>query len=392
MICEPRDVLRSALVGRRVLVVDDDEILCEVMRGRLNSLGWTVETAKDGEAAIKLLAQAPPDLAIVDLNMPNVNGYELLRHIRQSPRTLDLPVIVCTSLNDPEAIEKAYRLGASSFFTKPINWPQFLHHAPFVMRNGETERALRLAQTEALAASRTKSAMFQVLSHELKTPLTALIGLTSVMEEKLKAMDGVPVPEQMEHVVEAAQRLNAVVSDIMLLSKALTGGDMRDFSEISIAELLDEGLAGLRAKAAKRNVRLLIRPQDDRFRLRGDVRLLLQAIGKLADNAIKSSPPGGVVELSAHVRKGGEIVISVKDEGVGLSAQKLKQCLQPFMQEDTGYARPAEGLGLGLPIAKAVCEAHGGELAIKTAAGQGLLAALVLPASLLAVPEGLKHV
>ena len=168
--------------------------------------------------------------------MPELDGFGLLQLLRQNPRTADLPVIVCTSHNDAEAIERAYRLGASSFVSKPINWPQFLHHAQFVMRNGETERALRAAKIEAQSASRTKSAMFQVLTHELKTPLTALIGLTSLIDRQLRGQCDPQVTQQMEHVVDASQRLNGIVSDIMLLAKAVAGealggaeGEMNSF-------------------------------------------------------------------------------------------------------------------------------------------------------------------
>ena len=116
--------------------------------------------------------------------------------------------------------------------------------------------------------------------------------------------------------------------------------------------------------------------------LEGSARSLERAISAVIDNAIKFSFDGGTVELWGHVRSNGSIILSVKDSGPGLSQQKLRECLQPFVQENMSYSRPADGLGLGLPIAKAICEAHGGELAIQTSPGTGLLAAIVLPASL----------
>ena len=372
----------SSNARRRVLVVDDDEILRDVMTQQLAALGWDVLLAENGEVALKVLEAESVDLAIVDISMPELDGFELLGLLRQNPRTLDLPVIVCTSHNDPEAIDRAYRLGASSYVSKPINWKQFVHHVQFVMRNGETERALRAAEAEALAASRTKSAMFQVLSHELKTPLTALIGLTAVIDTKLRGHCEPEVSQQLEHVVEASQRLNLLVSDIMLLAKAMTGHQTQQFEAAGLDQILDDGLAGLKAKAAARKIKLLARPMERDIYLLCDLRLMCQAVYKLVDNAIRFSREGGTVELWGHVLASGSIIISVKDEGPGLAPQKLRECLQPFMQENIGYSRPAEGLGLGLPIAKAICEAHGGELVIQTAAGHGLLAAIVLPASL----------
>jgi signal transduction histidine kinase len=105
-------------------------------------------------------------------------------------------------------------------------------------------------------------------------------------------------------------------------------------------------------------------------------------MAKLIDNAIRFSPSGETVEIWGQVKNNGEVILSVKDSGPGLSAQKARECLQPFVQANMSYARPAEGLGLGLPIAKAICEAHGGELVLRTTPGRGLLAAIILPPEL----------
>ena len=383
------DALAPDSRTRSVLVVDDDIILRELMRERLGAAGWQVIEAQDGAQAISILAKDVPDLAIVDLSMPTLDGFALLRSLRQNPRTIDLPVIVCTGLEENEAVERAYRLGASSFITKPINWVQFLHHARFVMRSGETERALRSAEAEAVLAGRSKSAMFRVLSHELKTPLTALIGLTSVVERQLRGKPDLGIAQELDHVIDASRRLNTIVSDIMLLSRAVAG-PQDEFTAERLSDLIEDSVAGLKAKAADKNVRLLVRAQETEVRIRCDSRLIHQALGRLVDNAIRFSEPGSAVDVWGHTGSGGTSILSVKDYGPGLSAQKLKECLKPFMQEDQTYSRPSEGLGLGLPIAKAICEAHGGELAIQTAPGKGMLAAIVLPPGLLVTPV-VKH-
>ena len=366
---------------RSVIVVDDDPILRELMSEQLAVLGWRVHLAENGELGLDAIARLRPDLAVIDLNMPVLDGYGMLRYLRQTPATIDLPVIVCTSNDDRGAIEEAYRLGASHFETKPINWPKFLHHVQFVMRHGDTERALRAAKVEALAASRMKSAMFQVLSHELKTPLTALIGLTDILETTVRDRVQPAEAEQLDHIVGAAQRLNTIVNDVMILSKAVGARSGKDFAPATLSEVIDDSLVGFRRRAQAAGVTLLLRPLEDDASLSCDLPLMRQALARLIDNAVRHAPDGSTVEIWAQVRANGQIVFSVKDEGPGLSPQKLKECLQPFLQENAGYARPSEGLGLGLPIAKAIAEAHGGELVIQTTPGRGLLAALVLPPS-----------
>jgi len=377
----PNDQARAGSTKRSVIVVDDDEIMLEVMTEQLSGLGWRVITAENGEAAIAMLANELPGLAIVDITMPKLDGFGLLRYLRQNPRTIDLPVIVCTSHTERDSIDRAYTLGASSFVTKPINWPNFLHHVQFVMRNGETEHALRVAQVEAQSASRMKSAMFQVLSHELKTPLTALIGLTNVMDRALRSRMDPLEAEQLDHIVDASQRLNGIVSDILLLSKALAGNGQDGYSTVLLSELLEDSLLGLKSKAVEKGVRILMQPLESDPMLLCDAHLVRQALARLIDNAIKFSHPESTVEVWGHAKPEGEVVLSVKDSGPGLTPQKLKECMQPFVQENMSYSRPAEGLGLGLPIVKAICEAHGGELVMQTAQGRGLVAAIVLPAS-----------
>jgi len=379
MPAQPNEGPNAPPAHKRALVVDDDPILREVMSEQLKAIGFHVEQAENGEAGRELTLRHDFDLAVVDLSMPKLNGFDLLRQIRQHPRSVDLPVIVATASDARNAVEKAYELGASSFVAKPINWPQFAHHALFVMRNGETERALRQAQIEAVTASKMKNGLFHVLSHELKTPLTALIGLTGVLSEALQSKVDPAQEEQLQHVVGAAQRLNAMISDILILSKALSGPSRQEIASFPVRDLVGDSLVGLKAKAKERNISVVIREPHDNLHAVGDQRLLRQALYKLVDNAIKFSPAGGTVEIWAHGKEDGSIVISVRDHGPGLSAVKLRDCLQPFVQDDMSYSRPVDGLGLGLPIAKSIAEAHGGELLFRSAPGEGMLVAIWLP-------------
>ena len=371
---------RTEITARKcVLIVDDDVLICDVLAGLFANLGYETITAEDGESACDSIAREKLALAVVDLNMPKLDGYGLLRHIRQHPRTVDLPVIISTGYDDRKSIEEAYRLGASSFVTKPINWAQFGYHAQFVIRNGEIERDLRRAEADAVAASKTKNGLFRILSHELKTPLVALIGLTDVLSDALKDKVEAIEAEQLSHIVGASQRLNRLISDILVLSKSFSGASSLKISSESMADLLDDSIIGLEAGAKTKSIKIKIARPSKNLTLSCDNQLLRQAIKKLVDNAIKFSPEGGTVEIWAHRKPDQSTVISVRDNGPGISPAKLAECLQPFIQEDMSYGRPAEGLGLGLPIVKAIAEAHGGELICQSPPGQGMIAAVWIP-------------
>lgn len=369
----------AAAARRRILVVDDDPLVREAMMALFADAGHAVTCAQNGEDACKIAARQEFDLAVIDLGMPELDGFGLLKYLRHNPKSADLPVIVATSADDPQSIEHAYRLGASSFVTKPINWPLFIHHAQFVARNGEIERELRRTRTEAVALVKMKNSLFRVMSHELKTPLTALIGLTGVLAGALKGRIEDIESEHLEHIVDAAQRLNGMVTDIILLSKAMAGPGRLATAATDADALLDDGIVGLKFKAKQRSVQINARPPAPGLLVDCDAQLLRQAIKKLVDNAIKFSPAGGTVEIWAE-DNGGSLAISVRDNGPGLSPARLEQCLMPFVQDDMSYGRPAEGLGLGLPIAKAICEAHGGALICRSAPGEGMTVTIRLPA------------
>lgn len=369
----------AAAARRRILVVDNDPPIREVMVALFAETGHDVTHAENGEEARGIAARQDFDLAVIDLGMPKLDGFGLLEYLRQDAKTADLPIIVATAADDPQSIERAYRLGASSFVTKPIDRAQFFHHAQFVARNGEIERQLRRARTEAVAAVKMKNGLFQVMSQELKTPLTALIGLTGVLAGALKSRIEDIETEQLEHIVDAAQRLNGMVTDIILLSKALADPGRLSIATTDVAALLDDGIVGLKLKAKQRNVQINVRPPPPELTVDCDTQLLRQAIKKLADNAIKFSPAGGTLEIWAEDSGDGWLAISVRDNGPGLSPARLEQCLMPFVQDDVSYGRPAEGLGLGLPIARAISEAHGGELICRSAPGEGMVAAIRLP-------------
>lgn len=369
----------STAMPKRVAIVDDDPILREVMTAKLRDAGYEVEEASNGEAGGSLIEARHFDLAVVDLGMPKLDGFGLLRHIRQNPATAGLPVIVATSSDDPRSVDRAYQLGASSFITKPVNWAKFAHLTQFVIRAGEIERALRSAQADAISASKMKNGLFQVLSHELKTPLAALVGLTEVLAGSLRDRVAGAEAEQLDYVVEAAQRLNTIVSDILILSKALAGRERLSFAACPLSELLEDGTVGIKTLARDRNIRLTVHKGSIEGLVYCDQQLIRQALRKLIENAVKFSHPGGTVEISAQAGDDGSRMLSVRDHGPGLSVAKLKECLQPFIQDDMSYARPAGGLGLGLPIAQAIAEAHGGELTCQTAPGQGMLVTIRLP-------------
>jgi CheY-like chemotaxis protein len=159
------------LTKRHILVADDDATYREIATDSLERAGYKVTTAADGGAAIGLLARHVFDAAIVDLDMPVAGGFTVIETLRKDPQNAAIPVIVIKGHDDADAVNRAYRAGATSFLTKPLNWLLFTPHVEFVLRSGDTESELREATATLAFLSDLKSQMMSALAQEFQGPI-----------------------------------------------------------------------------------------------------------------------------------------------------------------------------------------------------------------------------
>jgi two-component system cell cycle sensor histidine kinase PleC len=243
-----------------------------------------------------------------------------------------------------------------------------------------TRTAEHAARIEAELASKVKSEFIANMSHELRTPLNTVMGFSKLLTEhdKRKLPDS-EIVEYAKLIHDAATHLLSVINDILDISKMQSGKYTLDAREVVLDEILSACLSSLRLLAKEANVELKLKARYDLPRVRGDAVKLRQVFTNLISNAVKFTPPGGMVTVDCHGRADGGTTIYVRDTGIGMTPEELKIALTPFGQVDSGRTRWREGTGLGLPIAKALVELHGGELEIMSTKGKGTEVAVSLP-------------
>jgi two-component system cell cycle sensor histidine kinase PleC len=257
------------------------------------------------------------------------------------------------------------------------DYAALLADAVLRQRAREAEHAARI---ETELAGRVKSEFIANMSHELRTPLNTVIGFAKLIGDyEQRRLSGEQVVEYADLIHAAATHLLAVINDILDISKMQSGKYTLDAREVEIREILHAALAGFKQQATDLGVVLEGRIDGDVPTVRGDPAKLSKVFSNVISNAVKFTPPGGSVLVSASALRDGGVMTSVRDTGVGMTKEEIKVALTPFAQVDASHSRWREGAGLGLPIAKALVQLHGGRLEIHSAKSLGTEVAITLP-------------
>lgn len=250
-----------------------------------------------------------------------------------------------------------------------------------VRRNERLAASERAAKDRADAASQAKSQFLANTSHELRTPLNAIIGFSEIMASGMFGPLSVPRYESYVRDIHAsATHLLDVINTLLEMAKIEAGVVELSEEEVEPAELIESSLRFLRQRILGKNITLTVEIAPGLPRVRADERLLKQSLLNLLSNAAKFTAPGGRIAVAARIDTERRLVIQVQDDGIGMSPDGVRIALQPFGQVDDGHERRYEGTGLGLPLAKAFVEMHGGGFDIASALGRGTTVKITLPA------------
>ena len=369
-----------------ILVVDDDPVVCALMRATLEGDGFTVLEAGDGVEGCRLYAEHRPDLLLVDVVMPRMDGYQLCRELRSRPESAYVPIVVSTSLDDLPSIARAYDAGATDFIPKPVNWLVLNHRVRYILRASRAFEEVRrnqerliAAKEAAEAANRAKSEFLANMSHELRTPLNAIIGFSGMMSDRMFGPLNDKYLEYANIIGNSGQHLLAIITDILDAAKADADRLLLAEEEIDLGEVVKLGSQIVQEMAERAKIDFASEYEEPMPQIVGDPAKLTQILVNLLSNAIKFTAPGGKVRLRVEHRHRRGIAVRIEDTGIGMSAEQIPIALAPFGQIENSLTRKNNGVGLGLPLTKRLIELHGGTIEIDSAPGKGTIATVYIP-------------
>jgi signal transduction histidine kinase len=365
-----------------ILVVDDDPGACLVMRETLESAGFAVIEAADGVEGLLRYEEHHPDLLLVDIIMPRMDGYELCRELRKRPKSVNVPIVMVTGLDDVSSIARAYDAGATDFMSKPGNWAILNYRVRYVLRAEELRRnqeRLIVAKEVAEASNHSKSVFLANMSHELRTPLNAIIGFSGMINARMFGPLGDKYVEYARIIGASGRHLLAIINDILDTVKADADKLSLVEQKVDLAEVVGLGSEIVRDIARQARIDFVSEIEGPLPKVMGDPAKLAQILVNLLTNAIKFTEPGGRVCLKVEQASHQGVTLSVEDNGIGMSPDEIAIALEPFGQIDAGLTRKHDGVGLGLPLTKRLVELHGGAMEIKSKPGKGTVVTVRLP-------------
>lgn len=383
-----------------ILYIEDNIDNQRLVQRVLAAHGYRVIVSEDGPSGLALARESTPALILVDINIPGLNGYETTTRLRSMEHLSATPIVALTADSQPGTRERSLAAGCDGYITKPVDarrlpaqilefvggkreaLPAALETATLraythtlVERLERQVREISAANAELQELDRLKSQFLATLSHELRTPLTSINGYLALFE---RGTLGQLTPQQRDAIgviARNAQTLTRQLNNLLFFQEARTA-DLH-YEQVELGAMVERLLAEVQRRAAVAGIELrtsvnVSEPYE------GDSLALEQAFRNLLENALIYTPPGGRITVllsDAPTR----VIFRVQDTGAGIPPAAQEKIFLPFYQVDSSLTRPCPGAGLGLAIVKHVVEAHGGQVTVRSAPGDGSVFTVVLP-------------
>lgn len=345
----------------KFLLVDDLDANLLALEGLLRRDGLELLKARSGAEALELLLVHDVALALLDVQMAGMDGFELAELMRGTERTRRVPIIFLTAgALDQQRRFRGYEAGAVDFIFKPIE-PHILQSKAEIFFELALQReALRQSAEEAQSASRAKDDFLAALSHELRTPLTPVLMTATALETDPSLPED--VREQLAMMRRNIELEARLIDDLLDITRISRGKLTIEPVAADIHQLLRHTGEIVRSDGLGKQVRLSFLFEADRHHALADPTRLQQVFWNVIKNALKFTPSGGRITVRTHNNNAGAIVISIEDTGIGISPAALPHIFRAFEQGDIAGHHRYGGLGLGLAISQAIVEAHGGSI------------------------------
>ncbi len=382
--------------GKKILLVDDTPENLDVLNALLADYKRNV--AVNGEGALKIVQNCieKPDLILLDIMMPGMDGYETCKKLKEDPLTQDIPVIFMTALSDTTNKLKGFEIGAVDYVTKPFEPQELLKRIEthlelaglqkelknynILLEQKVNERTAELqesntnlleAKEKAEAANNLKGEFLAQISHEIRTPINIMVSYASLLQSDLTEEVDEDMRSGLESITKAGNRLVRTMDLILNLSEVQAGSYQTDLKELDLdLDVLSVVLFNLKETAKSRNLDLKMEVESNETKVVADLYTLIQIFTQLVENAIVFTEVGSI-NIKINKNEDDNLFVEVIDTGIGISKDYMPNIFDAFSQEESGYTRKYDGNGIGLALVKEYCKLNNAIVEVESEKGVG---------------------
>lgn len=347
-----------------ILVVDDVTKNIQVLGNFLREEEYDVAVATSGTQALMILENVLPDLILLDIMMPGMDGFETCRRIKALPGARDIPIVFVTAKTDTGDILRGLEMGAVDYITKPFNRLELLARVHVHVELKRSREALAKALFD-------KDKFFSIIAHDLRGPIGSFMSISEYLSDNLDEVsreDMLPLMQEMRNTGRGVYRL---LENLLDWSRIQIGTIAVAMAEVPMADIIDPIAGLLQTQAAQKSITLEF-TGDVHIQVHADPQIIGTVLRNLVQNAIKYTPRGGSVIVAANASAGDSTLnISVIDTGVGMSSATVASLFDIAKTKSTPGTEKEKGTGLGLILCKELISLHGGSLHVSSEPGRG---------------------
>lgn len=357
-----------------ILIVDDTPENLISLRKVLEINGFEVDTAASGEEALRKVLKTSYVLIILDVQMPDMDGFEVASAISGFSKARDTAIIFLSAVNtETQFVKQGYSSGGLDYITKPVDINILLLKVKTFYRIYEQSRKLIEMKAKLLEeiefrkeAENKKDEFISVASHELKTPLTSIKGYLQLLHRTIESRDEEKIKKQLTKVEDQVEKLHQLVVDLLDISRIESGELKLNKAYFSLDKLLDQVIENARQTNPDHDIK---RNGYAGAQVFADEMRLEQVLVNFITNAVKYSPGKNEININVKILPG-KLYIGVQDFGIGIGSHDLANIFNKFYRVEEVTQR-FHGLGIGLFICRQIIEKHGGEIGAKSVPGEG---------------------
>ena len=352
-----------------LLIVDDIAENLRILGNVFREVGLQIAIAPNGQRAISLAHAKLPDIILLDVQMPEMDGFEVCKILKESEATKHIPILFLTAKNSQEDILKGFELGAVDYIPKPFNQKELIARVKTHIELKQARERVENYAGELKELVATKDRFFNIIAHDLKSPFNAILGFTEALETDAATIDRVELQKFASLLHHTADNTFKLVQNLLEWSRLQTNKMNFEPKKLPLASIVQETVKQLNGQAISKQITINASVAQDVFVI-ADEYMISTVLRNLISNALKFSNPGSEIVAGASAI-GTEVIVSVADQGVGISPEAKASLFDLTNNYTTRGTANESGTGLGLLLCKEIIEKHAKKLWLESEPGRG---------------------